>query len=103
MINQIVSIKDNIKLFLTKYESMRDNDNELTAYYYYKIIQTNGKEQNYTAMNFLGDYSKGMYPSAECITRCRRKIQEQHPELRGKNYTKRHDLEQDFRTKIKSI
>jgi hypothetical protein len=103
MINQIASIKDNIKLFLTKYESMRDNDNELIAYYYYKVIQTNGKDQNYSAMNFLGDYSKGLYPSSESIRRCRQKIQEQNPELRGKNYKNRQDLEQDFRSKIKSL
>jgi hypothetical protein len=82
---------------------MRDNDNELIAYYYYKIMQTNGKEQNYSAMNFLGDYSKGLYPSAESIRRCRQKIQEQHPQLRGKSYKNRHDKEQDFRIQIKSI
>jgi hypothetical protein len=103
MINQIASIKDNIKIFLSKYESMRDNDNELIAYYYYKIMQTNGKDKDYSAMNFLGDYSKGMYPSAESIKRCRQKIQEQNTDLRGKNYKNRHELEQDFRTKINSI
>jgi hypothetical protein len=103
MIKEILSIKDNIKTFLTKYESMRDNDNELIAYYYYKIMQTNGKEQNYSAMNFLGDYSKGLYPSAESIRRCRQKIQEQCPQLRGKSYKNRHDKEQDFRNQIKSI
>ena len=103
MIKQIASIKDNIKIFLTKYESMRNNDNELIAYYYYKIMQSNGKDKEYSAMHFLGDYSKGLYPSAESIRRCRQKIQEQNPELRGSNYKNRHDLQQDFRTQIKSI
>jgi hypothetical protein len=104
MINQIASIKDNIKLFLTKYESMRDNDNELIAFYWYRVMKTNGiDESKYTSLNFLGDYSKGKYPSAESIRRCRQKIQEQFPQLRGKSYKNRHENEQDFRNQIKSI
>ena len=40
-------------------------------------------------------------PTLESIRRCRQKLQETHPELRGTNYAKRHEKQQDYLDMVK--
>jgi hypothetical protein len=91
---------------LTKHEHLRDDDNRLIATIYFEVAKSKNKEikeNKYSAMDFLGDFAKGLYPSPESIRRCRQKVQEQNPQVRGKSYKQRHEKEQDFRIQIKSI
>jgi len=106
MIQSISNIKDKVKKILIKHESMRDNDHSLIAFIYYKLAIAKGhtmNDQSYTAMNFLGDFSNGKYPSPESIRRCRQKIQEQHPELRGSTYNERKSKADIVKNQIKDV
>ena len=42
--------------------------------------------------DFIVDFSRKNFAEVSGITRCRRKLQEEHPELRGKLYDKRHQM-----------
>ena len=79
---------DIIKALLTQYTDLRDSDDMLVAW----IWKTQVDKMNYpqlSADKFLQMMAKGMLPSSETITRTRRKVQEENPELRGKKYKER--------------
>jgi hypothetical protein len=79
---------DIIKALLTQYTDLRDSDDMLVAW----IWKTQVDKMNYpqlSADKFLQMMAKGMFPSSETITRTRRKVQEETPELRGKKYNER--------------
>ena len=87
---------DIIKALLTQYTDLRDSDDMLVAW----IWKTQVDKMNYpqlSADKFLQMMAKGMFPSSETITRTRRKVQEENPELRGKKYNQR----QANQTKVK--
>lgn len=69
----------------------RDNDNLLIAKIWYYEMAPNS--ENYSALDFLKSYASGKFTSAESIRRCRQKLQEDFPGLRGKTYTKRHNVD----------
>jgi len=50
------------------------------------------------------DFLKGLhskqYPSFEGVGRCRRKLQEKHPELRGTKWNARHAEQEKVKTEI---
>lgn len=75
-----------IKL-LTEFPHLRDDDNRLIA----TIWKRELKSKDLTAINFLQLYADKMLTNAESIVRCRRKVQEIYPELRGAKYNVRHD------------
>lgn len=80
-------IKSKVIDILKTYEECRDSDERLTAYFWFKEIKskgTNPKEVN--LIDFLGFYAERKLTSSDSITRCRRKIQEENPSLRGKKY-----------------
>lgn len=62
----------------------RDNDNLLISLVWRKRVSDTPDTKD-----FLRKLSLGIYPSGETITRLRRKIQEETPELRGKKYMER--------------
>lgn len=103
MIQEITNIKNRVTLLLKKYEHLRDDDNKLIASIYYNMAKMRIKDNQYSAIEFLGDFSKGIYPSPESIRRCRQKIQEQDPSLRGASYNERKTKAKIFKTKIKGI
>ena len=103
MIQEIKNIKVRVTFLLTKHEHLRDDDNKLIASMYFNMAKLRIKDNNYSAMDFLGDFAKGLFPSPESIRRCRQKIQEQNPQLRGESYKERHDKGEDFRIQIQSI
>jgi hypothetical protein len=46
-------------------------------------------------------YSQGQLPTADVITRARRKVQENNPSLRGKTWEERHKEAENVRKNIK--
>lgn len=66
----------------------RDNDNLLIASIWFYEME---RSDNISALDFLKSFAVGKFTSAESIRRCRQKLQEDYPGLRGKSYTKRHN------------
>jgi len=101
MLKKLTSLKSDIKELLETIEQLRDNDNLLVATYYSILLKEKLKGLNaYQLLKLLRD---GVLPSADSICRVRRKIQAYTPELRGKNYLKRKDIEVEVRQNIKDL
>jgi hypothetical protein len=64
----------------------RDNDELLTALIWHRETKAT------SVLEFLTNYSERKYTSAESIRRCRQKLQEEFPGLRGKSYMERHKV-----------
>lgn len=82
MIEKFKKTKDKVKALLEKHPHLRDNDNRLIATVYYQ--ESSANLLKVTALDFLHDFADGKYTSPESIRRCRQKLQEDYPELRGK-------------------
>jgi hypothetical protein len=74
---------DKVLKLLNEDSRTRDNDELLTALIWYKECQGDSSD-------FLKRYAQREFTSAESIRRCRQKLQEEFPGLRGKTYTIRH-------------
>ena len=88
---------DEVKKLLTKYPSLRDNDDKLMANIWCNRIDNLDNE---TATNVLIMLAKRKLPSYESISRCRRKIQEKNPHLRGEKWNERHGRAKEIRREI---
>lgn len=87
------NIKQRVKELLRQDISLADNDNKLIICYY----RTHSNENSF--LRWFPDNMK----LCNTITRCRRIIEAECPELRGKGYNKRHNiLEPEFREKVLS-
>ena len=77
-----------IKSYLIKYPMLRDSDNMLMARIWHDEIEASqGLIENATEV--LIAIAKRQLSPWESATRCRRKIQEKYPELRGQKYNLR--------------
>jgi hypothetical protein len=77
---------DRVMHFLNTDPRTRDNDELLTALIWHRETTTT------STLQFLTEYSERKYTSAESIRRCRQKLQEEFPGLRGKSYSQRHKV-----------
>lgn len=98
-------LKDLVRDLLVKYPVLRDNDSRLLANVWAVELKTKfggGLTAHTTAEFFvllaLGD---NLTP-AETITRCRRKIQEEEPALRGEKWKKRKERAEDVRMEMRA-
>tara|TARA_R110002020_G_C15683198_1_gene719105 strand:- start:63 stop:359 length:297 start_codon:yes stop_codon:yes gene_type:complete len=82
---KIKNVKNDVKNLLINKHHLRDDDRKLIASIWYKEINT----LNISAIDFLHLFADNKITHPESIRRCRAKLQELHPELRGKNYHKR--------------
>jgi hypothetical protein len=80
------TIKENVKQLLIEKPDLRDHDNALCFYYYNKICKIS---YNVALIDFYLDRDVFKLPSEQTITRLSRQLQEQNPELRGKEWEKR--------------
>ena len=88
-----------VKKLLTNHKGLRDNDNKLLASIWY--LKANKIEEG--ALSFLNQISQGNLPSSESIRRCRQKLQELNPELRGKLWNKRHGLQEKIKQELREM
>lgn len=103
IVEKMKSIKNDVRELLIKYPHYKDNDSKLiSAFYYFKYGGKNVLEKK-TAMEFLTDFANGKFPFPDTITRVRRKLQESEPELRGENYKKRHQHDNDVKKSIHKL
>ena len=90
------NVKQRVKELLQQDISLADNDNALIYDYFLTYVQ---HSMYYEFINWFVTNPK----LCNHISRSRRKIEEQCPELRGKGYNKRHHiLEPEFREKVKN-
>ena len=102
MIEKIKNKEFIVKDMLTKHPKTRDNDSLLLAYVW--VYQCGGKTyaENISMWDFILDFTRKNFAEVSGITRCRRKLQEEHPELRGKLYDKRHQMKDSVKEEIKN-
>lgn len=82
--------KDRVKQLLERNAHLRDSDDKLVSSIWLLDINNLGyKALQLNSFEFLKLYSEGKITPADSITRCRRKLQEEHEHLRGETYTER--------------
>jgi hypothetical protein len=85
-----------VKLFLTKYPRLRDNDNKLFSTIWLHELRSMGYDEHKTSSyELLKMQSENKLTSAPSIKRARAKLQEEEPEYRGEKYHKRKGKLQD--------
>jgi len=89
-----------VKDILTKHPKTRDSDSLLLSFIW--VYQAGGKDyiQDISMRDFISDFIGKRFAEPSGITRCRRKLQEHYPELRGKLYDKRHKMEESVKEEI---
>lgn len=89
--NELVQLSAIVERLLRTHEMYRDSDKRLCARIWSDQLGGNSALHNLSAFAFLVEYTKensALY-SHESIARARRKLQEEHPALRGKKYNAR--------------
>jgi len=89
-------------MWLENHPPTRDSDTKLIANIWAHTIGVQNLE-TVTARQMLQMFVDGTLPSAETISRCRRKVQEEMPHLRGKTYNERQNRSEILRTEIKDL
>jgi hypothetical protein len=97
-----VKLMEWVKDLLHRHPTVRDSDDRLIAllWHFQAIDQTDINKLHADA--FLRMLYHGKFYSAEAITRCRRKVQEENPELRGQNYLKRKSKTNKYPQQLKN-
>ena len=90
---------DVVKRLLTNHPHLRDNDNKLLANVWYQSVRPLGEAW----LDFLALIASGDLPSSESIRRCRQKLQELNPELRGELWDKRHQMQTQVKEELKEM
>ena len=91
---------DKVVNLLTDHPSLRDSDERLIANIWYNYTKN---VNEIDAITLLSRFAEGKLPSYQSISRCRRKIQEEKPDLRGKKWAKRHSKQQLVKDEIKEM
>ena len=88
------AIKERIIALLTKYPSLRDSDDRLVANIWADDMGGQLATQGISLHDFLTKYAAGELTMSDSITRIRRAVQQEIPELRGETYKMRdaHEL-----------
>ena len=100
MKKKIANLVDRVTRLLTVKSDLRDNDRRLTCNIWWKSVSN---PELLTFKDFIVLYIKGKVPESDSITRCRRKVQEENEELRGKTWDLRHGLEDIIKEEIREI
>jgi hypothetical protein len=88
--------KEIIKQMMLDKPHLKDNDNKLIAAYWFRELKhLNIDSKTITALDFLHKYANAELTNAETIRRMRAKLQEEHPELRGRAYEIRQETIQN--------
>jgi hypothetical protein len=87
-----------VQSLLTQYPLLRDSDSALLAYVWARALKAMNRDLDHLdARGLLSIIAAGKMPAMESVTRSRRKLQEENPELRGQRY----DQRQRQTTKVK--
>ena len=94
MKKRIFKLIDEVETFMIKYKVLRDSDEKLMANIWSKYIVIDSVKF-LNATDILTMLGRGDLPSYESISRCRRKLQEENPNLRGEKWLARQGKIQD--------
>ena len=97
---KLFSTVDDVKQLLTKYPPLRDDDERLMANIWNTHI---GNLEDIDGKEILHMLANHKLPSYESISRCRRKIQEIYPHLRGEKWDQRHKRAKTIKKEIVRI
>ena len=100
---QLFSIIDDVERFLTEYPILRDNDRRLIVNLWTKRMGGSDIVDHLEPNEVMKRIASSEMPSSESITRCRRKLQEKHPMLRGEVWYKRHQRAENIRKGISTL
>lgn len=89
-----------VKAKLTNYPALRDSNERL----YYHFLKEIGYDIDKPTKEFLKDMEKRVIPYVDAFGRASRKVQEEHPHLRGKLWQKRKTVkEPEIRQEIRDL
>ena len=94
---KLFSVINEVEKFLTRYPLLRDDDERLMANIWSSHI---GNLEDIDGKEILHMLANHKLPSYESISRCRRKIQETKPHLRGDKWSGRHKRADKIRKEI---
>jgi hypothetical protein len=98
---KLKTLKEKVEILLTKFPELRDDDKLLvTKMWFYELKKYEVEPSLMTAMQFFEIYQQNVLSNSDLITRSRRKIQEENPELRGKSWDERHKEGEETRFDI---
>jgi hypothetical protein len=98
---KLKTLKEKVKILLTKFTELRDDDKLLvTKMWFYELKKYEVEPSLMTAMQFFQIYQQDILSNSDHITRAKRKIQEENPELRGKTWDERHKEGEETRFDI---
>jgi len=98
---KIFKQKEIVTNLLTKYPELRDNDSRLVSnVWVHELKQMKFNHDSIKATVLLSLYATGRLTSSDSITRLRRKLQEENPQLRGAMYNKRRNLVADTQIQL---
>ena len=100
---QLFSVVDEVEKFLTKHPVLRDDDRRLIVNLWTKRMGGSDVVDHLEPNEILKIIASPEMPSPESITRCRRKLQEKHPMLRGEIWYKRHQRAENIRKGISAL
>jgi len=95
-------IEQNVITILTDFPKSRDDDNILVAEYWRRQLGGSDTTKYLPADALLEEFTHNRLARPDTVTRCRRKIQEHNPHLRGKAYDKRHNKTSVYKEEIRS-
>ena len=88
--------KDEVKNLLIQKPHLRDSDSKLIATYWFNELKAKQIDPaDITGLEFMKLFADSRLTNIKTIERMRRKLQEEHPELRGKLYRARKEIIQD--------
>lgn len=99
MIEKIKAIKPRVKQLLENYPYLRESDNKLIA----SIWNSEIRQRGIGATEFFRQFGNGRFTSPESIRRCRQKLQQDNPELRGQNRVFKMELAGEMKENINKI
>ena len=102
MKKKIFILVDEIETFLINHKALRDSDERLMANIWGKYIGMDSVKF-LNANDILKMLSKGELPSYESISRCRRKLHQSIPKLRGDKWEDRQAMQKKVKKEIKEF
>jgi hypothetical protein len=103
-VEELKNLKDHVYRELMNCESSRDDDNKLIANLWFKMCKKRGSDLfELPSINLLQMLINKHLPSGDSITRCRRKLNEQYPDTRGKSYKGRKKEQEEVRKEIHNL
>lgn len=100
MINEIKKMYPLVKEILEKYPVTRDNYHILLLEIWARQKPSLTDPDTPFRSGFAREFANGEFASVLSVTRARRKVQEEHPHLRGSTYKVRKVLANDVRDGI---